>query len=259
MGSRTLAELKTLKTTSEIEAQKAFISRQEDRVRLAYDKRMSSFPRQCVFMGTSNEREYLRADENRRMWPIRVIGFTQENPIDTDRLFENKDQLWAEAMEMYRTLCQRYDYRSLNLSLRGEAAREARLRQDEVRMQTIEDQYAPQIAEWMDRKIPLSEITDGSAGFSNLDDPDVVRTKICVAQLMAELFSGGRRDPGLATAGNRVLARSLDLMPGWRRHNHSLRYETYGRQRSWVREGVTGREIELGYTILEPDDDMEVL
>ncbi|WP_095011908.1 virulence-associated E family protein [Tsuneonella mangrovi] len=56
---------------ADVRAIKAFISRQEDRARLAYAKRVSEFPMQCVFIGSTNDREYLKDDTGgRRFWPV---------------------------------------------------------------------------------------------------------------------------------------------------------------------------------------------
>ena len=44
---------------SESNAIKRFISSQEDRTRLAYDRRTSYLPR-CVFAGTTNRRDFQR-------------------------------------------------------------------------------------------------------------------------------------------------------------------------------------------------------
>lgn len=86
-----VAELKGLRK-SEVEARKAFLSRTEDRGRLAYARNVSSVPRRCIFIGTTNDSEYLGGTTgNRRFWPVKVGRF------DLDRLAADRDQLWAEA------------------------------------------------------------------------------------------------------------------------------------------------------------------
>ncbi|WP_372708050.1 VapE domain-containing protein, partial [Brevundimonas sp.] len=83
---------------AEVTTIKGFVSRTTDKVRLAYERRAAEFPRQCVFIGSTNETEYLRdATGGRRFWPI--AGTVTS--IDTDRLEREVDQLWAEAKAMY--------------------------------------------------------------------------------------------------------------------------------------------------------------
>ncbi len=85
------AELKGLRK-GDVEHLKAFLSRRIDRARMAYGRLTREFPRQCVFVGTTNSAQYLRdGTGNRRFWPIRIDAF------DIDRLLCDRDQLWAEA------------------------------------------------------------------------------------------------------------------------------------------------------------------
>lgn len=85
------AELKGMRK-GEIEHLKAFLSRQADEARLAYDRMRTEVPRQCIIVGTTNANEYLRdVTGNRRFWPVRVKRF------DIDALERDRDQLWAEA------------------------------------------------------------------------------------------------------------------------------------------------------------------
>ena len=80
---------------SEAEDTKAFMVIQTDRVRLSYARRVQEFPRQTVFMGTTNTKAYLKdRTGNRRWWPIAV----QVDQIDTDKLAAERDQIWAEGV-----------------------------------------------------------------------------------------------------------------------------------------------------------------
>jgi hypothetical protein len=76
---------------SDIETLKAFLSRQSDRARLAYGRFPVERPRSCVFFGTTNSTRYLRDEENRRFWPVKVSSF------NIPALAAVRDQLWAEA------------------------------------------------------------------------------------------------------------------------------------------------------------------
>ena len=71
---------------------KAMLSRQSDRARKAYGRFSSEVFRQCVFVGTTDQEDYLSdATGNRRFLPVRVKEF------DLEGLAKVRDQLWAEA------------------------------------------------------------------------------------------------------------------------------------------------------------------
>ena len=82
-------------TRSEITKVKQFISSQKDRFRASFDRRPADYPRQCMFIGTTNEDHYLvDPTGNRRFWPVRVT-----RQIDLAWLRDNREQLFAEAVE----------------------------------------------------------------------------------------------------------------------------------------------------------------
>jgi predicted P-loop ATPase len=86
-----LSELAGLRRT-EIETVKSFLSKTADNARPAYGRFRSDQPRRCIFVGTTNEFEYLRdSSGNRRFWPVRT------GVIDLEALRRDRDQLWAEA------------------------------------------------------------------------------------------------------------------------------------------------------------------
>lgn len=82
-------------TKAEVTKVKQFISSMKDRFRASFDRRAKDYPRQVVFIGTTNEDHYLvDPTGNRRMWPVRVT-----RPIDLEWFRENRAQLFAEALQ----------------------------------------------------------------------------------------------------------------------------------------------------------------
>jgi putative DNA primase/helicase len=76
---------------------KAILSSPDDRWRRPYGKSVQARPRQCVFLGTTNQDHFLGdSTGSRRFWPVRV------GIVDTMRLARDATQLWAEALALYR-------------------------------------------------------------------------------------------------------------------------------------------------------------
>lgn len=91
-----IAELGSLMKAEE-RKQKSFLSRQEDEYRPPYGKRLVKVPRQSVFIGTTNEEEYLKdATGGRRFWPV-MCG-----EMNLDGLRDSLEQMFAEALADYR-------------------------------------------------------------------------------------------------------------------------------------------------------------
>jgi len=97
-----LAELDSM-TASEVSRVKAFISRQVDRIRLPYGRRVIEAKRECVFAGTTNvfagttnNDTYLKDESGgRRFWAVKV------GVINLDQLQRDRNLLWAEARERF--------------------------------------------------------------------------------------------------------------------------------------------------------------
>lgn len=99
-----IGELLALTKTKEVEAVKAFITRQNDNYRKPYERRVTDNPRKCIFLGTTNKDEFLTDKTgNRRFLPIETYNngyelFAQEKQCKEDIL-----QCWLEAKHNYDT------------------------------------------------------------------------------------------------------------------------------------------------------------
>lgn len=91
-----LAELDAFRK-AESSTVKKFLSTRVDNYRPSYGRTTIDFPRQCIFAGTTNHEVYL-ADETggRRWWPVKCTK------IRLDAIALDREQLWAEAVALYR-------------------------------------------------------------------------------------------------------------------------------------------------------------
>lgn len=91
-----LAELDSFNKAESTRA-KQFFGASVDKYRPSYGRMVQAFARQCVFAGSTNQEAYFKdASGNRRYWPVKCTA-VHKNDLQRDR-----DQLWAEAFEMYQ-------------------------------------------------------------------------------------------------------------------------------------------------------------
>ena len=101
MRGRLVAEIGELRglNTKELESIKAFVTRTHENWIPKYREFATQFPRRLVFIGTTNEDEFL-ADKtgNRRWLPVEV------SRVDVQAIKRDLLLLWAEAREMFKRL-----------------------------------------------------------------------------------------------------------------------------------------------------------
>ena len=93
------AELESMQRARDANAVKQFITSRVDIYRPPYGRAVIDVPRTCVIVGTTNDKEIL-ADPtgNRRYWILEDC-----DRVDLSKLAAWRDQLWAEAVVLYRT------------------------------------------------------------------------------------------------------------------------------------------------------------
>ena len=128
--------------------------------------------------------------------------------IDNRRLAEEVDQIWAEAVLMYREMRTKTPIGDLPLYLSNkDAAAEAKLIQESRRMETAEDALAAEILTWLD-----SPVVDGD-GF---DDPDAVHPvheETCINQVWKEVLGRSGSIPHNEAI---KIGKAMQII-GWRR------------------------------------------
>ena len=182
-----MAEMMATKK-ADIEATKHFLSKTEDIYRVAYGKRTSRFPRQCVFIGTSNEHEFLRDKTgNRRFWPVDICIKDPVKSVFND-LDNELDQIWAEAVHLYKN--------GETLFLNAEEEKEAKKQQEEHSEESAKagliEEYleTPLPDDWNKRSINDRRLYIQGGDFGEEPKGEIKRDRTCVMEIWCELFGG---------------------------------------------------------------------
>ena len=102
-----MSEMIATANAKSIEEIKSFLSRQKETYKIPYETHPADRKRQCVFGGSSNTLDFLPLDRtgNRRFVPVMVYAERAEVHIleNENQSREYIQQVWAEAMEIYRS------------------------------------------------------------------------------------------------------------------------------------------------------------
>lgn len=201
-----LSEMIATASARSIEDIKSFISRQKETYKIPYETHPEDRPRQCVFVGTSNNMDFLPLDRtgNRRVAPVLVHPERVEKHIleDEKESREYIRQAWAEAMELYRN-----DSHELKLS-----------RETEEYLKEMQKDFMPE---------------DAKVGVIQLWLDELAEDYVCSIMIYKEAFSheyDTPKDWELKEINN-VMNHSI---VGWEKVS-SHRFAGYGTQRGWRR------------------------
>ena len=203
-----MSEMIATANAKSIEEIKSFLSRQKETYKVPYETHPADRKRQCVFCGTSNTLDFLPLDRtgNRRFVPVMVhpelaeIHILDDEPAARAYLI----QVWAEAMEIYR---------SGNFKLRFSPAMNEYLKVHQ-RDFMPEDTKAGQIIEY------LEKCSDNM---------------VCSKQLFREALGHSFDEPKQWEIReiNDIMNNSVT---GWRAFSNPRYFRSpYGRQRGWER------------------------
>lgn len=229
-----MAELKGLKN-AEVESVKHFISKQEDTFRPAYARVTETYKRQCVFVASTNETQFLRDPSgNRRFMPVDIKCIKL---LDNPKLlaFLNSDseisQVWAEALNMYRM------GETLYLSKAAEA-----IASNEQKSHSETDERSGIIEEYLNTKLPEKwdkmSIYDrrlylDPESFDAENPGSIERQYVCVAEIWCEALTKEKTDMDrYKTKDINNIMKSLD---GWEQSKSTKNFPIYGKQRYYVR------------------------
>lgn len=195
-----LVELAELAPSRKAEAEdlKAFLTRATDEIRAPYARRADVVPRQCVFVGTTNETAFLRdASGGRRFWPV-----TCGAKIEAEALAEDREQLFAEAVAAFR------------------AGEQWHLPPDLERQAAIEQEAAREEHPW---EQPIRRILDGLTEGDGFDRQP--KDSVTISELLTLLGIPAAQH----TSGNARQVAGILRMFGWSR-GHTRTGKAWTRQ-----------------------------
>ncbi|QIN27577.1 hypothetical protein GJU84_11195 [Staphylococcus chromogenes] len=222
-----VAELSAMSKSS-IDEIKAFLSTTVDRVRKPYDRLPSVLLRQSVFIGTTNDDEFLKdRTGNRRFWPVGTSKDKATKNVFTELTSTEVGQIWAEAKRAYDN--------GEALLLDEEAEKDARRIQEE---HTENDSLVGEIEDFLLKDIPpnywdLSDYDKAEAInkelFEHSDKNYVKREKTCALEIYRVL----QRNQGSPKQHEiRKINQALNSIP-YLQKSTQLRFGSYGRQRGY--------------------------
>lgn len=216
---------------ADLDKVKAFISRQDDKYRASFGRRVTPHPRQCVFFGTTNSQNgYLRdITGNRRYWNVKVPGNGKYKPWDMDA--DTVKQVWAEVM-VYAKAGEKL-YLPPELEAYAKEEQRAAMERDdrEGLVQEYLDMLLPDTWDSMDVYKRRDYVWDA-------DDPmrpdgSVRRMEVSNMEIWCECFGKAKED--MKPSDSYSIAAIMERMDGWSRTGKAKVLPIYGKQRIYRR------------------------
>ena len=216
---------------ADLDKVKAFISRQDDKYRASFGRRVTPHPRQCVFFGTTNSQNgYLRdITGNRRYWNVKVPGNGKYKPWDMDA--DTVKQVWAEVM-VYAKAGEKL-YLPPELEAYAKEEQRAAMERDdrEGLVQEYLDMLLPDTWDSMDVYKRRDYVRDA-------DDPmrpdgSVRRMEVSNMEIWCECFGKAKED--MKPSDSYSIAAIMERMDGWSRTGKAKVLPIYGKQRIYRR------------------------
>ena len=217
---------------ADIDKVKAFVSRQDDKYRASFGRRVTPHLRQCIFFGTTNtENGYLRdITGNRRFWNVKVTGNGKYQPWDLDA--ETIQMIWAEAMVLAKA--------GEPLYLPPEL--EAMAKEEQV-LAMEHDEREGVVSEYLDTLLPENwdelNVYQRREFIRDTEDHTrprgtVRREAVSNIEIWCECFGKNKED--LRPQDSYNISAIMVRMRGWQKTADRPYLPIYGRQRVYVRD-----------------------
>ena len=216
---------------ADIDKVKAFISRQDDKYRATFGRRVTPHPRQCVFIGTTNsETGYLRdITGNRRFWTIKVSGECAHRPWEITQ--ETVDQIWAE-IRTYADKEKLFLFQDLESFAEKEQLEAMEQDDREGLVRKYLDTLLPE--DWDD-----TDLYRRQEFFRDLEDPTrpegkILRETVSNMEIWCECFGKGRSE--LRPSDSYFISSIMMRITEWVKTKKYERSKLYGKQRVYERK-----------------------
>ncbi len=221
-----LAEMAATRRT-DIEKQKNFLSRTEDVYRKPYARNNTREKRHVVFVATTNEYTPLKDITGNRRWLMLTCDkAAQKRTVFDGSLEQIVPQLWAEAMNLYKT---KYKYGNW-LDLSKESQEAALSKQQDAQ---AEDPMREDIENYLELPIPTNfyelgasekrnyiqeQLSGENYPYATEYDAFMQREKVTTREVMAELFDYRIGSSDMRQNGNaKKVGMILGALQDWER------------------------------------------
>lgn len=217
---------------SDVEPTKHFITKQEDTYRPAFGRIVETFKRRCVFVATTNQKDFLRDPSgNRRFIPIDV----QEYRITKKILDKNElvgaevDQVWAEAVALYKAGEPLY----LSVDAEKQAKKEQREHSQLDDRQGLVEQYLETLLPegWEKKDLYERRVFVSDPLSPNGENP---RQYVCIAEIWCECL--GKEKSDMTRYNTREINDILRSLDEWEQSNTTKNFSLYGKQKYYSRK-----------------------
>jgi hypothetical protein len=217
---------------ADIDKVKAFISRQDDKYRASFGRRVTPHPRQCIFFGTTNSQNgYLRdITGNRRFWTVKVPGTGKMKPWALSK--EDVEQIWAEVLVLVS--------KGEKLYLDSDLETYSQVEQASAMEQ---DDREGLVSAYLNLLLPENwACMDIYARQEYIRDPDsptqpqgiVARDSVSNMEIWCECF--GKRKEDIKPCDSYAIASIMLRIEGWHKTDERGVQPIYGRQRLYKRQ-----------------------
>ncbi len=221
-----MAELAGLRK-ADVEAVKHFITKQEDSFRAAYGRVTMNHKRQCVFFATTNKRDFLNDPSgNRRFNPIAVRSAKITKHVIND-LPSEVDQIWAEAMHLYKKKESLYLSKEADQLAKREQSKHSETDERTGLVESYLDARLPK--DWIDKDIFERRQYLDSVKTSEGE----LRTVVCMAEIWCECLGKAKED--MSRYNTREINDILKSLDGWEHHTTTKNFGYYGKQKYYSR------------------------